>query len=62
MESAIIAGRLMAPGEQYDVGDITMRIRIDALLPLLDPMIGEGMVTVERVHIVSYRSSNAAQP
>jgi uncharacterized protein len=32
--------------------------RIDAILPLLDPMIAEGMVTVERVHIVSYRSSN----
>jgi PII-like signaling protein len=33
--------------------------RIDAILPLLDPMIGEGMVTVERVHIVSYRSSKS---
>lgn len=31
--------------------------RIDRLLPLLDPMIAEGMVTSERVHIVSYRSS-----
>jgi uncharacterized protein len=31
--------------------------RIDAILPLLDPMIAEGMITVERVHIVSYRSS-----
>lgn len=31
--------------------------RIDDLLPLLDPMIAEGMVTSERVHIVSYRSS-----
>jgi PII-like signaling protein len=33
--------------------------RIDAILPLLDPMILEGMVTVERVHIVSYRSSES---
>jgi PII-like signaling protein len=31
--------------------------RIDAVLPLLDEMVGEGMVTVEGVHIVSYRSS-----
>jgi uncharacterized protein len=31
--------------------------RIDAVLPLLDEMVEEGMVTVERVHIVSYRSS-----
>jgi PII-like signaling protein len=35
--------------------------RIDAILPLLDPMIQEGMVTVERVHIVSYRSSKSPQ-
>lgn len=34
--------------------------RIDAILPLLDPMIAEGMVTVERVHIVSYRSSKGS--
>lgn len=33
--------------------------RIDAILPLLDPMIAEGMITVERVHIVSYRSSKS---
>jgi len=31
--------------------------RIDAILPLLDEMVEEGMVTVERVHVVSYRSS-----
>ena len=31
--------------------------RIDAVLPLLDEMVDEGMVTVERVHIVTYRSS-----
>jgi len=32
--------------------------RIDAVLPLLDEMVTEGMVTVERVHIVSYRASS----
>jgi PII-like signaling protein len=31
--------------------------RIDAILPLLDEMISEGMVTLERVEIVAYRSS-----
>jgi len=31
--------------------------RIDAVLPLLDEMVTEGMVTLERVHIVSYRAS-----
>jgi uncharacterized protein len=32
--------------------------RIDAVLPLLDEMVEEGMVTVERVHVVTYRSSH----
>ena len=31
--------------------------RIDAVLPLLDEMVEEGMVTVERVQIVAYRGS-----
>ena len=31
--------------------------RIDAILPALDEMVGEGMVTVERVQIIAYRSS-----
>ena len=31
--------------------------RIDAVLPLLDEMVEEGMVTVERVRIVAYRAS-----
>ena len=31
--------------------------RIDAILPILDEMVDEGLVTVERVHVVTYRSS-----
>jgi PII-like signaling protein len=31
--------------------------RIDAVLPLLDEMVTEGMVTLERVHIVAYRAA-----
>jgi PII-like signaling protein len=31
--------------------------RIDAIVPLLDEMVSEGMLTLERVQIVSYRSS-----
>lgn len=31
--------------------------RIDAVLPLLDEMVDEGMVTIEKVHILAYRSS-----
>lgn len=30
--------------------------RIDGFLPILDEMVEEGMVTVETVHIVAYRS------
>jgi PII-like signaling protein len=29
--------------------------RIDAILPILDEMIGEGLITIERVQIVKYR-------
>ncbi len=31
--------------------------RIDGVLPLLDEMIAEGMVTLERAEIIAYRSS-----
>jgi uncharacterized protein len=30
---------------------------IDRVVPLLDEMVHEGMLTVERVHVVSYRGS-----
>jgi PII-like signaling protein len=31
--------------------------KIDAIMPALDEMVGEGMVTVERVQVIAYRSS-----
>jgi len=31
--------------------------RIDRIVPILDDMVSEGMLTLERVQIVSYRSS-----
>jgi hypothetical protein len=31
--------------------------RIEALLPILDEMVGDGMVTVEKVRILAYRAS-----
>ena len=31
--------------------------RIDAVMPLLDEMVSEGLVTTEAVHIVAYRAS-----
>jgi PII-like signaling protein len=30
--------------------------KIDAVLPALDEMVEEGMVTVERVHVIAYRA------
>jgi len=32
--------------------------KIDAILPALDEMVEEGMVTVERVHVIAYRAPN----
>ena len=28
---------------------------VDAILPRLDEMVGEGMMTIERVHVIAYR-------
>ncbi len=33
--------------------------RIEALLPILDEMVGDGMVTIETVRIVTYRASDS---
>ena len=32
--------------------------QIDRVVPILDEMVGEGMLTLERVQIVTYRSSD----
>ena len=34
--------------------------RIDAILPELDGMIGGGLVTLERAHVIVYRPHSAA--
>lgn len=31
---------------------------IDRVLPMLDGMVGDGMMTIEKVHIVTYRGSS----
>jgi PII-like signaling protein len=33
--------------------------QIDRILPILDEMVGEGMVTVERVDVIAYRGSGS---
>ena len=34
--------------------------KIDAFLPLLDSMMGSGLITLERVQVLQYGTSNAA--
>jgi hypothetical protein len=36
--------------------------RIDKIVPLLDEMVTEGLLTLERVQIVAYRSSSGSNP
>ena len=35
--------------------------RIEHILPILDQMIGDGLVTTERVHVISYRATPPSQ-
>jgi PII-like signaling protein len=35
--------------------------RIDAIVPILDEMIEEGLITLERVHVVTYRAPSASE-
>ena len=41
---------------------VDQKAEIDRILPALDEMIGEGLVTTERVHVVAYRSSQDSRP
>lgn len=41
---------------------VDRRERIEAVLPALDRMIGEGMVTLERVQVIVYRADEGARP
>lgn len=36
--------------------------RIQAILPVLDRMVGEGLITLEPVHIIAYRHAAAGTP
>ena len=35
--------------------------KINAFLPVLDPMIGSGLVTLEKVRVIEYRADSGAQ-
>jgi len=36
--------------------------RIQEIIPVLDEMVGEGMVTLERVEVIAYRASEGSEP
>lgn len=36
---------------------VDLEDRIKRVLPMLDEMVGEGMITIEDVHIIAYRGS-----
>jgi hypothetical protein len=36
--------------------------RIQQIIPVLDEMVGEGMVTLERVEVIAYRASEGGEP
>jgi PII-like signaling protein len=36
--------------------------RIDEIVPLLDEMIGEGLITIEKVQVLKYRPGEEAPP
>jgi hypothetical protein len=36
--------------------------RIEAVLPILDEMIGEGLITLEKVQVIAYRAGEEEQP
>ena len=56
-DSRIHTSRILRLSEDLPVviEIVDTRERIDALLPLLDAMIRDGLVTVEDVHVVRYR-------
>jgi uncharacterized protein len=36
--------------------------RIDHIVPILDAMVGDGLVTLEKVHVITYRGSPRDEP
>jgi hypothetical protein len=34
---------------------------IDRVLPMLDGMVGDGMITIEKAHVITYRGSERAE-
>ena len=36
---------------------VDSREQIDRILPMLDEMVGDGLVTLEKVHIITYRGT-----
>ena len=59
-DSHLHTSRILRLSEDQPVviGIVDTPEQIDRVVPILDEMVGEGMLTLERVQIVSYRSSD----
>jgi PII-like signaling protein len=59
-DSHLHTSRILRLSEDLPVviGIVDTPEQIDRVVPILDEMVGEGMLTLERVQIVSYRSSD----
>lgn len=57
-ESHLHTSRILRLSEDLPVviEMVDSEANIDRVLPLLDPMVGDGMLTVERVHVIAYRA------
>ena len=59
-DSRLHTSRILRLAEDLPVIEIVdTPEQIDRVVPILDEMVGEGMLTLERVEIVLYRSSDA---
>jgi PII-like signaling protein len=59
-ESHLHTSRILRLSEDLPVvvEIVDLQDRIERVVPMLDQMVGEGMITIEDVHIIAYRGSD----
>jgi PII-like signaling protein len=59
-ESHLHTSRILRLSEDLPVviEIVDLQDRIERVIPILDQMVGEGMITIEDVHIIAYRGSD----
>ena len=60
--SHIHATKILAQDSPVVVEIVDTRSRIDAFLPVLDTMMTSGLVTIEKVQVLQYGTSNTSTP